>query len=104
MPASVLWQWGCVPTFSTSPQPLTPVQDTVGCRRNISRYSTLDIGFPSTRECKFLNALAETFENGDQEEFTAAVVEYDQIMKLDNWKTSILLKIKRGISEEPSML
>ena len=35
--------------------------------------------------------------------FTGAVYEYDQVMKLDNWKTNILLKIKRGIQEEPSI-
>jgi alpha-soluble NSF attachment protein len=31
------------------------------------------------------------------------VVEFDQVTKLDNWKTNILLKIKRGIQEEPSL-
>lgn len=39
-------------------------------------------------------------EEHDQEAFTAAVVEYDQVMKLDNWKTAILLKIKRKVGEE----
>lgn len=43
-------------------------------------------------------------EAGDQAAFTDSVVEYDQVMKLDNWKTAILLKIKRSIAEEPSML
>lgn len=46
----------------------------------------------------------DALEANDQEAFTSAVVEYDQVMKLDNWKTSILLKIKRKITEEPSML
>jgi len=78
--------------------------DTVGCRRNITRYSSQDTTFSSTRECKFLGFLVDALEAGDQEAFTAAVVEYDQIMKLDNWKTSILLKIKRTIADEPSML
>jgi len=78
-------------------------QDTVTARRNISRYSTQDVTFPSTREAKFLNAIVEAVEAGDQEAFTGAVVEYDQITKLDNWKTSILLKIKKGIQDEPSL-
>jgi len=76
----------------------------VGCRRNITRYTGQDNTFSSTRECKFLGFLIDAIEAGDQEAFTAAVVEYDQVMKLDNWKTAILLKIKRGISEEPLML
>ena len=83
---------------------LTVVQDTVGCRRNIGRYSSLDTTFSSTRECKFLGFLADAMEAGDQAAFTDSVVEYDQVMKLDNWKTAILLKIKRSIAEEPSML
>jgi len=44
--------------------------------------------------------LIEAVEGGDQESFTGAVVEFDQVTKLDNWKTSILIKIKRSINEE----
>jgi alpha-soluble NSF attachment protein len=61
------------------------------------------VAFASTREAKFFNFLADSIENGDVEGFTGAVVEYDQISKLDNWKTNILLKIKRTIQEEPSL-
>ena len=76
----------------------------MGCRRNITRYTGQDNTFSSTRECKFLGFLIDAIEENNQEAFTGAVVEYDQVMKLDNWKTAILLKIKKGISEEPSML
>ncbi len=48
-------------------------------------------------------ALIEAMEAGDIEAYTGAVVEYDQVTKLDNWKTSMLLKIKRGIQEEPGL-
>jgi len=78
-------------------------QDPVSARRNYDRYSQRDITFPSTREAKFILALIEAVEAGDQEAFTAAVVEYDQITKLDNWKTSVLLKIKKGIQDEPGL-
>jgi len=76
----------------------------VGCRRNITRYTGQDNTFSSTRECKFLGFLADAIEANDQDGFTKVVVEYDHVMKLDNWKTAILLKIKKGISDEPSML
>lgn len=72
-------------------------------RRNLQRYGTQDVTFPSTREAKFLESLVEAVDQGDTEAYTAAVVEFDKITKLDNWKTSILLKIKRGIQEEPGL-
>ncbi|KAH9937000.1 vesicular-fusion protein SEC17 [Fomitopsis serialis] len=77
--------------------------DTVTAKRNLSKYSSLDTTFSSTREAKFVNVLVDAIEAGDAETFTAAVFEYDQVTKLDNWKTNILLKIKRGIQEEPGL-
>ena len=50
-----------------------------------------------------MNSLIEAVEAGDQEMYTGAVVEFDKVTKLDNWKTSILLKIKRGIEDEPGL-
>lgn len=78
-------------------------QDTVTAKRNLGKYSALDTTFSSTREAKFVNILIDAVESGDTEKFTAAVFEFDQITKLDNWKTNILLKIKRGIQEEPGL-
>jgi alpha-soluble NSF attachment protein len=72
-------------------------------RRNLAKYTNKDTTFTSTREAKFLNALLEAVDAGDQELFTGAVVEFDQVTKLDNWKTGMLLKIKRGIQEEPGL-
>ncbi|KAL5641128.1 hypothetical protein ACGC1H_001570 [Rhizoctonia solani] len=76
------------------------MQDTVTARRNLAKYGQQDVTFPSTREAKFVNSLADAVEAGDREGFTNAVFEYDQVTKLDNWKTSILLHIKRGIADE----
>lgn len=72
-------------------------------RRNLMKYKTKDMTFASTRECKFVDVLLDACEVGDLEMFTSAVVEYDQVAKLDNWKTAILLKIKRSINEEPDL-
>jgi alpha-soluble NSF attachment protein len=74
-------------------------QDTVTAKRNLQRYGTLDTTFPSTREAKFCTVLTDAVENGDPETFTGAVVEFDQVMRLDNWKTGMLLKVKRSIGE-----
>jgi len=77
--------------------------DYVSARRNLERYGQADNTFPSTREAKFVTALLEALEQGDEEAFTGVVFEYDQVTKLDNWKTSILLKIKRGIQQAPGL-
>jgi alpha-soluble NSF attachment protein len=41
---------------------------------------------------------------GDEQGFTAAAYEYDQVTKLDEWKASILMKIKRTIKDEVDIL
>ena len=69
----------------------------------MQKYSSLDTTFSSTREAKFINVLIDTVEAGDQESFTAAIYEFDSVTKLDNWKTNILLKIKRSIQDEISL-
>jgi len=73
--------------------------DSVSAQRNLQKYNGQDVTFGSTREAKFIGALIEAVEAGDVEMFTGAVYEFDQIMKLDNWKTNILLTIKRSIGE-----
>jgi len=78
--------------------------DTVTAKRSMTAYSSKDTTFTSTREAKFIRALTEAVEADDSESFTGAVVEFDHVTKLDNWKTSILLKIKRTIQEEPGLV
>ncbi|CAG8532074.1 26530_t:CDS:2 [Dentiscutata erythropus] len=77
--------------------------DHIGAKRAIERYCDMDVTFASTRECQFLKAILEAVENDDIESFTNRVVEFDQLTKLDNWKTTILLRIKKGIQEGGSL-
>ena len=79
------------------------MKDSVTAKRNIEKYTALDTTFPSTREAKFVNALIENVEAGDMKGFTTACVEFDQVSRLDNWKTNILLKIKKTVDEEPGL-
>ncbi|KAG9296390.1 hypothetical protein G9A89_014982 [Geosiphon pyriformis] len=76
--------------------------DHVGAQRALQRYCEMDVTFSSTREFQFLQSILEAVEAGDSEIFTNKVVEFDQLTKLDNWKTTILLKIKKSIQEEIS--
>jgi len=79
------------------------MQNAIMVKRNLDKYSALDSTFLATREAKFVIGLTETVESGDMEGFTAVVGDYDRVTKLDNWKTGILLKIKRGLQEEPGL-
>jgi len=61
------------------------------------RYEGLDASFAGTREGQFLGALTRAFEEVDDEAFTDAVRDYDEISRLDAQKTSLLLEAKKHI-------
>jgi alpha-soluble NSF attachment protein len=67
-------------------------------------YKNKDLTFGSSREYKYLGALANAVEESKEEEFLAATAEFDQIVKLDKLKVKTLLKIRSRIEEEPSIL
>jgi alpha-soluble NSF attachment protein len=67
-------------------------------------FARKDVTFPSTREAKFAVELMDACEQGDVERFTAAVFGYDQVTKLDNWKTGVLLRIKKALEEDEGAL
>ncbi|KAH8100663.1 vesicular-fusion protein SEC17 [Cristinia sonorae] len=74
--------------------------DPVTAQRNLTKYSSLDPTFSTTRESKFVHDLIDTIEKGDEQAFKAAAFSYDQVTKLDKWKTDILLVIKDKIQDE----
>lgn len=73
--------------------------DIVAVNRALEKYRELDPTFPSTREHQLLADLTRTLEAGDQEAFTDHLFQYDQMSKLDKWKTTILLRVKESIQE-----
>jgi len=77
--------------------------DYVSARRNLINYGQLDTTFPSTREAKFVDVLVKALEDSDEEAFATTVYEFDQVTKLDNWKTAMLVKIKRGLQQAPRL-
>jgi len=78
--------------------------DLVSAKRALEKYQEMDCTFSSQRECKLLLELVKAYENYDAEAFTQAVVEYDSVSKLDQWKTTILLRIKNSINNEDTGL
>jgi len=63
----------------------------------------MDATFESTRESTFLKNIIGAVEENDVEAFTNFVVEYDSFKKLDNWTTTILLRIKKNVNSDGSL-
>ncbi|KAE8376435.1 soluble NSF attachment protein [Aspergillus bertholletiae] len=74
--------------------------DLVATNRALENYRDIDNTFPSTREHQLLIDLVQTIEQGDQEAFADKLFQYDQLSKLDKWKTTLLLRIKSNIEEQ----
>lgn len=74
--------------------------DLVLAQRNLDEFNMKDVTFPSTREAKFAKELVDACEEADVERYTAAVFQYDQVTKLDNWKTNVLLRVKKALEED----
>ncbi|KAL4424294.1 hypothetical protein ABPG75_001595 [Micractinium tetrahymenae] len=72
--------------------------DVATIRGAIDRYRDIDLNFDSSRECNFLSTLADALDEGDVEAFTNAVAEFDSLTRLDAWKTTLLVRVKRKIT------
>lgn len=73
--------------------------DVVTAELALGKYKDMDYTFPGSRECKLLDDLVQAVKDGNVEAFTDAIYNYDQISKLDPWKTSLLLKVKNNMSK-----
>mmetsp|Transcript_17837 Transcript_17837/g.42079 ORF Transcript_17837/g.42079 Transcript_17837/m.42079 type:complete len:309 (+) Transcript_17837:215-1141(+) len=73
--------------------------DVIGAQNALQRYEAVDYTFSESREGKFCSSLIKAVEEYDAEGFAQASFDYDRISKLDPWKTSMLVRIKRGIAD-----
>lgn len=73
--------------------------DLVAAQRALERYREIDPSFISQREHMLLTDLVEAVEGKSQEQFTDKLYQYDQISKLDKWKTTMLVRVKNSIEE-----
>lgn len=73
--------------------------DAVGAEQSLSTYEGIDYTFSESREGKLASQLVESVNGMDVEGFSTACFDYDRISKLDPWKTSMLVKIKRSIDD-----
>lgn len=69
----------------------------------VARYEEMFPAFSDSRECKLVKALLQAVEDQNVDNYTEAVREYDTISRLDQWYTSLLLKVKKAIAEEDDL-
>lgn len=71
--------------------------DPVAIINALEKYQEMDPAFTNSRECKLLTELAASIEEEDVEKFTDAIKEFDSMTRLDQWKTTLLLRAKNTL-------
>uniref|UniRef100_A0A8C1E407 N-ethylmaleimide-sensitive factor attachment protein, alpha b n=1 Tax=Cyprinus carpio carpio TaxID=630221 RepID=A0A8C1E407_CYPCA len=78
--------------------------DMLNAKLAVQKYEEMFPAFSDSRECKFVKKLLDAFEEQNVDAYTDAVKEYDTISRLDQWLTTMLLRIKKSIQEDESDL
>lgn len=73
--------------------------DLEDARKAITNYSIVYPIFSTRRESTLLNMILDSIEARDTNGFTAVVVDYNNQSTIDDWTTSMLLSIKKTISQ-----
>ncbi|EGD93649.1 vesicular-fusion protein sec17 [Trichophyton tonsurans CBS 112818] len=94
-----LMKWSVKEYFMKATMCHLASKDLVATNRALQSYSELDNSFQGTREFALLTDLTQAVEQGDTDAFGDRLYEYDQLSKLDKWKTAIFLRIKNNIEE-----
>lgn len=71
--------------------------DLVVAKPAIDKYCQMFPAFEDSREMKLLKKILEAYEEESVDNFTEAVREYDAISRLDQWYTTIMLRIKNNL-------
>nr|XP_014335334.1 PREDICTED: alpha-soluble NSF attachment protein isoform X3 [Bos mutus] len=71
--------------------------DMLNAKLAVQKYEELFPAFSDSRECKLMKKLLEAHEEQNVDSYTEAVKEYDSISRLDQWLTTMLLRIKKTI-------
>lgn len=77
--------------------------DHLNCQQAIARYESILAAFADSREANFLKQLAQSVDENNVENFTNTVKDYDSMSRLDNWCTTLLLRVKKTMNEEPDL-
>lgn len=77
--------------------------DVLNAQHAIESYIQRYPAFQDSREYKLLKSLIEHIEEQNVDGYTDAVKDYDSISRLDQWYTTILLRIKKQLNESPDL-
>lgn len=69
------------------------------CREALAQYLTNDIYLKNTRESEFLELVMQSVEECDMDRFERGVSLLNDIRKLDDWKTHVLLVVKHNMED-----
>ncbi|XP_046351331.1 alpha-soluble NSF attachment protein-like [Haliotis cracherodii] len=78
--------------------------DQVNAQICIQKYEDMFPAFSESRECKLVKSLLKACEEENVDAFTQSLQEFDSISRLDQWLTTMLLRVKKSISAEPDLL
>uniref|UniRef100_A0AAQ4NV51 N-ethylmaleimide-sensitive factor attachment protein, alpha b n=1 Tax=Gasterosteus aculeatus aculeatus TaxID=481459 RepID=A0AAQ4NV51_GASAC len=78
--------------------------DMLNAKLAVQKYEEMFPAFSDSRECKLLKKLLDAYEEQNVEAYTDSVKEFDTISRLDQWLTTMLLRIKKTIQEDESDL
>ncbi|KAG8583914.1 hypothetical protein GDO81_008596 [Engystomops pustulosus] len=73
------------------------IVDELNAKLAVEKYEEMFPAFSDSRECKLIKKLLEAHEEQNSEAYTEAVKEFDSISRLDQWLTTMLLRIKKSI-------
>uniref|UniRef100_A0A8B9NDL5 NSF attachment protein alpha n=1 Tax=Accipiter nisus TaxID=211598 RepID=A0A8B9NDL5_9AVES len=74
--------------------------DMLNAKLAVQKYEEMFPAFTDSRECKLVKKLLDAHEEQNIDGYTDAVKEYDSIFRLDQWLTTMLLRIKKTIQGE----
>lgn len=77
--------------------------DVLNAQHAIESYIQRYPAFQDCREYTLVKTLIEHIEEQNVDGFTDAVKDYDSISRLDQWYTTILLRIKKQLNESPDL-
>ncbi|KAL7642757.1 UNVERIFIED_CONTAM: hypothetical protein RMT77_006045 [Armadillidium vulgare] len=75
-------------------------QDLTDAKIALQKYEEMYPAFQDSRECKLLQSLLTHLEEQNVDAFTDTVKDYDSISRLDQWYTTMLLRIKKTINAD----